>query len=134
MAAASPGTAVSQTETTAISPDSHEREGGRPRYVHRVVVALAIASAFAAGFLLLAFVPDAVLLTFGGVWFGCVLCHASAGLARRTGIPYGWALGLVTALIVAAAVAFVALLGWQIAAEVNELAKNLEGAVETGRE
>ncbi|HEX6986586.1 MAG TPA: AI-2E family transporter [Planctomycetaceae bacterium] len=104
--------------------------GREPTFVHRVTVAVAIASAFAAGFLLLAFAPSAVILTFAAVWFGSVLYHAAATLARWTRLSFQWAMGAVLTLVVAAAIGFVVLLGWQIAGQIDELARNLGEAAD----
>lgn len=94
-------------------------------FVRKVTVAAAIASAFFAGFLLLIFAPDAVILVFAAIWFGSVMYHAGALLSRWTGLPRQWGIGAVLALVVIAAISFVALLGWQVASRVDELAKNL---------
>lgn len=103
-------------------------EGADSGFVRRVVIAVAVVAVAAAAFLLLAFAPDGVILTFAAVWFGCVLHHASAGLSRLTRLPFRWAFGLVVAAIVAAAVGFVTLLGVQAAGQVNDLIGNLDEA------
>lgn len=97
-------------------------------FVHKVTLATAIVSAFTAAFLLLAFAPSAIILTFAAVWFACVLYHAAAALARWTRLSEPWAIGLVLAAVVAAAIGFVALLGMQIATQINDFVENLSDA------
>lgn len=116
---------ASPSEVPAAAPARDARDAD---FVRRVVIATSVVAAFVVGFLLLAFAPDGVILTFAAVWFGCVLYHASAGLARLTRFPFKWAFGLVVALIVAAAIGFVALLGMQIATQVKDLASGLDEA------
>jgi predicted PurR-regulated permease PerM len=110
------------------TPPTSDPSAERPdaAFARRVLIALALASLFAAVFLLLAYAPAALILAFAAVWFGCVLRHAAAGLSRKTGLSGGWTMSAVALLLVAAVLAFFALLGWQLAGHVNELADSLE--------
>ncbi|MGC1276516.1 MAG: AI-2E family transporter [Planctomycetaceae bacterium] len=117
----------------AVSPNPPSAGGDTPQasfgtFVHKATVAVAIVSAFTAAFLLLAFAPSAVILTFAAVWFACVLYHAAAALARWTRLPEPWAMGLVLTVIVATAIGFIALLGLQIAMQLNDFVENLNDA------
>ena len=103
---------------------------GEPVIVRRILIGAAIVALFAAAFLLIAYAPSAVILSFAAVWFGSVLHHAAGGLSRWTGLPDKWSIGIVIAIVVAAAIGFVTLLGVQIAAQINQLMANLTEAVD----
>lgn len=124
-----PGTDVPLHASTTPSDDPPDTSGAHGAayagFARLAVTATAIVSVFTAGFLLLAFAPSAVILTFAAIWFGSVLYHAAAAVGRWTRLPFKWALTAVIALVVAAAIGFVALLGVQIAAEIGELVRNL---------
>ena len=117
---------MASSENTAETSPKRDQTS----FVRKVTLALTITSAFTAAFLVLAFAPSAVILTFAGVWFGAVLYHAAAGLARWTGLSENWALSVVIALVVIAALGFVVLLGVQIAGQIDQLVQNLSEAVD----
>ncbi len=115
-------------------PASRERPAPRDNdtthrtFVQRVAIASAILAVFVTGFLLLAFAPSVVILTFAAVWFGCVLYHAGEAVARWTRLSESNAIVLVLTALISGAIVLVALLGVQIAAEINDLARNLGDA------
>lgn len=104
--------------------------GAESNFARRVLITLGLTSLFAAVFLLLAYAPDAVLLTFAAVWFGCVLRQASDVLTRWTGLSRRWTLAAVVLLIVGLTLGFFALFGWQLAGHFDELSKSLTQAVD----
>lgn len=104
--------------------------GSESQFVWRVLTGLALTSLFLAGFLWLGFAPSTFFLTFAAIWFGCVLHHAARLLVRWTAMGDRMAMTIVVVLLVGLVVCFFALLGFQIASRINELAGNLADAVE----
>ena len=107
---------------------------GETAFTRRVLIALSLAALFTTAGLLLAYTPEVLLLTFAAVWFGVVLRHAAVWVAGRTRLSEGWALGLIITALILGLIGFLVFLGWQIADQVGELVKNLEGAVESVRD
>lgn len=119
--------------------DSEELTAGASRssaasehtFIRRTVIAASIISLFVVLFLLLAYAPDALILTFAAVWFGCVLHFAALAVTRWTGLSDRWSLALVVSVLILLIVGFFVLLGWQLAGRIDELASNLSKAAES---
>jgi predicted PurR-regulated permease PerM len=103
-------------------------------FIRRMVIATSIVALFIILFLLLAYAPDALILTFGAVWFGCLLHFAALTTTRWTGLSQRWSLTVVVALLVLLMLGFFLLLGWQLAGRIDELASNLSEAADAALE
>lgn len=119
-----PGEAPSPTASVGGTLTEHA-------FIRRTLIAVSIVAVFVVGFLLLAYAPSAVLLTFAAIWFGCVLHFAALTVARWTGLTERWSLTIVVVLFVVLCVGFFALLGWQLVGRIDELTRNLSEAVDT---
>ncbi|MFH5806476.1 AI-2E family transporter [Alienimonas sp. DA493] len=97
-------------------------------YTRRLWKAAAIASIVVAAFLVLCYAPEAALLVFAAVWFGCALVQCAKGLGRHTKMSQRWNLAIVVTLLVAALLAITLTAGWRIGGRVNELAGSLSEA------
>lgn len=104
--------------------------GSEPQFVRRVLTVLALTTLFVLGFLWLGFAPSTFFLTFAAIWFGCVLHHAARLLSRWTAMGDKLAMSIVVMLLVGLFVGFFALLGFQIATRISELAVNLTEAMQ----
>lgn len=75
-------------------------------------------------------VADALLLVFAGVLLA-ILFQRMAGLVRRfTGLPQGWALGVVLLLLAALLVGGGFLMGQSVVSEFDQLSQQVSGAVQ----
>jgi len=99
-------------------------------FIRRTLIGVSIVALFVVLFLLLIYVPEALLLTFAAIWFGSVLHFASLTLTRWTGFAERWSLAIVVALLVLMIVGFFGILGWQLAGRIDELVSNLSEAAE----
>ncbi len=97
-------------------------------FMRRTLIAVSIVALFVVLFLLLIYVPDALLLTFAAVWFGSVLRFSALTIARWTGLSDRWSLAIVVVVLIALIVGFCVLLGVQLAGRIDELASNLAEA------
>lgn len=126
-------TAIREADTPRADGNSSGGGGGSD-LARPVTITLAIASVFLAGWLLLIYAPDALLLTFAACWFGAVVYHASSFLSSKTGMPRGGATAVVVALLVTLLVGFLVLLVWQFSGQFSELFQSLQDAVTQLRE
>ena len=75
-------------------------------------------------------VADALLLVFAGVLLA-ILFQRMAGLVRRfTGLPQGWALGVVLLLLAALLVGGGFLMGQSVVSQFDQLSQQVSGAVQ----
>ncbi|MDQ2105424.1 AI-2E family transporter [Azospirillum isscasi] len=75
-------------------------------------------------------VADALLLVFAGVLLA-ILFQRMAGLVRRfTGLPQGWALGVVLALLLVLLVGGGFLMGQSVVGQFDQLSQQIGGAVQ----
>ncbi|MBA3312252.1 MAG: AI-2E family transporter [Planctomycetota bacterium] len=118
-------------ESTGSPSGPKLRDPGEPLFIRKTLIVASIVSAFVVAFLLLAYAPDALILTFAAVWFGCVLHFAAKTLSRWTRLPERWSLTVVVSILILLTVGFFALLGWQLAGRIDELATNLQESVQS---
>ena len=103
---------------------------GQPDFLRRALIAVSLASVAVVVFLLLWQAADVFVLLFAGVLLAVVLRGAADWLARRTGLPGGWALAAVVvglALLFAAAGWF---LGAEFASQYEQISKALPASWE----
>lgn len=116
-------------ESAATTPaGQRDHNPTESTFIRKTLIAVSIVAAFVVVFLLLAYAPDALILTFAAVWFGCVMHFAAKSLSYWTRIPERWALSIVVLLLILFFLGFFALLGWQLAGRIQELATNLQEA------
>ena len=84
-----------------------------------------ISSFFVTAFLILCYAPEAALLVFAAIWFGCALRGAAVRLGKHTTLGTGWCLTFVVGVLVIGLFVLMALAGVRMMDEVSSLGKNL---------
>ena len=87
-----------------------------------------IASFFVTTFLVLCYAPEAALLVFAAVWFGCALRGAAVRLGEHTRMGTGWCLAFVVGGLVVSLFVLLAVAGFRMLDQVSSLGENLGSA------
>jgi predicted PurR-regulated permease PerM len=100
-----------------------------PSLMQRTVVVVGVATAALLLLALLWYASQVLLLVFAGVLLAVFLNGTSAWLRDHTPLSYGWALSVVVLMLLAAIALAAALIGPQVATQVNELRAQLPQAL-----
>lgn len=100
-------------------------------FTKRVLVAAGIATAFATAALLLAFGVQVFLIVFAGILLGAVLNRITYFIAKRSGMPYLAAYGIVVVSLVLVLIGTMWSLGNRIAQQFDQLTQQLAAANQT---
>ena len=95
---------------------------------------IGLVAAFVVAGVLLTVAAEALLLTFGGILFGCGLRGSAAFLKRKTGLPLAWGITLCTAVFVITCLLAIFVGGPHLAQESTALGESMKDAVEKLRE